>query len=535
MESKRPHIIIFNPDEMRADALGHLGNQAALTPHLDQFVQEDAVSFSQTFCQNPVCVPSRCSFFTGTYPHTCGHRTMGHLLHPGEDSLLKELKDSGYYVWMNDRNDLTAGQIPGWTESQADEIYYSGQMKRAPGPVSNCRGEEGGKYYYSHYEGKLGLDENNRNYSSDDEVVDAAIARLKNPPDDRPMCLFMGLFYPHPPYQIEEPYFSAINRDLLPVRIKAQECSGKAKILEKIRGYQHMETFSEEEWDELRAVYLGMCMKVDALFGRLVRALKELGIYEDCAIFFLSDHGDFAGDYGLTEKCQNSFEDCLTRVPFLVKAPGKGGRSGISSALTELVDFYATAMDYAGVVPGHTHFGHSLRGIIEGKTEVNRPYVFSEGGRNPGEIHCDEYHEAGPNGLSAKSVYWPKAMAQTDDEAHAKGIMMRTDRYKYISRTIGRDEFYDLEKDPYEMQNRIDDPTYASQINKMMKQMLKWLQETADIVPFAYDKRFTDEMIWARVRNLIYSEADERLVRRMIREGRGLPEIMQFCKSREEG
>ena len=49
--SKRPHIIIFNPDEMRVDTMGHMGNPAARTPHLDRFVQEDAVSFRHTACQ----------------------------------------------------------------------------------------------------------------------------------------------------------------------------------------------------------------------------------------------------------------------------------------------------------------------------------------------------------------------------------------------------------------------------------------------------------------------------------------------------
>ena len=85
----KPHIIIFNPDEMRADSLGHLGNPAARTPFLDRFAREEAVSFSRAFCQNPVCVPSRCSFFTGLYPHVNGHRTMTHLLHPGETTLFK--------------------------------------------------------------------------------------------------------------------------------------------------------------------------------------------------------------------------------------------------------------------------------------------------------------------------------------------------------------------------------------------------------------------------------------------------------------
>lgn len=106
---KQPHIIIFNPDEMRADALSHLGAPAAVTPNLDDFARKETVSFQNAFCQNPVCVPSRCSFFTGLYPHVSGHRTMTHLIRPGEASLFGELRAAGYHVWMNDRN-FSAGK-----------------------------------------------------------------------------------------------------------------------------------------------------------------------------------------------------------------------------------------------------------------------------------------------------------------------------------------------------------------------------------------------------------------------------------------
>lgn len=80
--AKQPHIIIFNPDEMRGDAMAHLGNPASITPNLDAFAAHEAVSFGQAYCQNPVCVPSRCSFFTGLYPHVRGHRTMSRRQRP---------------------------------------------------------------------------------------------------------------------------------------------------------------------------------------------------------------------------------------------------------------------------------------------------------------------------------------------------------------------------------------------------------------------------------------------------------------------
>ena len=66
--AKQPHIIIFNPDEMRGDALAHLGNPASITPNLDAFAAHEAVSFGQAYRQNPVCVPSRCSFLPACIP-----------------------------------------------------------------------------------------------------------------------------------------------------------------------------------------------------------------------------------------------------------------------------------------------------------------------------------------------------------------------------------------------------------------------------------------------------------------------------------
>lgn len=529
MMKKRPHIIIFNPDEMRWDTMAHMGNPAAVTPYLDNFAQNEAVSFSNAFCQNPVCVPSRCSFFTGLYPHVHGHRTVAHLLRPGETTLLKEMRESGYHVWMNSRNDLTAAQVEGWTESHADTIFYGGDTPKAPGPINpNPKGSVEDKQFYSHYHGQLALDENGRNYTGDDEVVDAAINQINNRPLDKPLCMFLGLMYPHTPYQVEEPYYSAIDRSKLMPRVRADQCQGKPRMQQLLREYQHMDEYTDQDWDELRATYLGMCMKVDQQFGKLCDALKAAGIYEDSAIFFFSDHGDFAGDYDLPEKAQNCFEDCLTKVPLLIKPPsGYAADPGISDSLVELVDFYATAMDYAGVAPSHTHFGKSLHPVLEKRDTPHREVVFCEGGRMPGETHCDEYHAAGQQGRSREFVYWPRKTAQRDDFAHAKGTMIRDQNYKYIMRAAGQDEFYDLRKDPSEMINRIEDHAYAPVVAAMQIKMLRWYQETCDVVPFDFDKRFTPEMLWARIKSAVPQEKAEE-VKQRLKEGLDFTELAKL-------
>lgn len=527
--AKKPNIIIFNPDEMRFDAMGHMKNPAAVTPFLDEFAQTDAVSFSNAYCQNPVCVPSRCSFMTGLYPHTNGHRTMSYLLRPGEETLLKELKDNGYYVWMNDRNDLTAGQIDGWTESHADEIHYF-EGKRAPGAKEPSKKTKGEKGFYSHFLGELGVDEKGLNYTADDDAVDAAIERLRNPVNDKPICVFLGLFYPHVPYGVEEPYFSVVDRTKLPKRIDLSECKDKAPILTAINKYQDLK-YEERDYDELRAVYLGMCSKVDAQFRRLCNALKEVGLYEDTAIFFFSDHGDFCGDYSLVEKSQNTFEDCLVRVPFLIKPPkGYDLDAGVSDSLCELVDFYATALDFAGIESTHTHFGKSLVSILADKKQTVRDFVCSEGGREKGEIHCDEYHQSGPNGANENDDYWPKKMAQADDDLHDKGIMIRDNRFKYISRSRTKDEFYDLKSDQYEKINEIDNPSYQDDISAMKGKLLKWLQQTADIVPYEIDSRFTKKMMWSKVGGMVPEDQKENVLK-MIDEGITFSALLSHCIS----
>jgi len=524
---KRPHIIIFNPDEMRSDCLAHLGkNPAAQTPFLDEFAMTEAVSFGNAFCQNTVCVPSRCSFFTGLYPHVNGHRTMQHLLRSHESSLFSELKEAGYYVWMNSRNDLVAGQIPGLMEKHATEIYYGEDLPKAPGPENrNFRGQPGDKNYYSHYAGRLLLDENNKHYSADDGVVDAAIDRILHPVDERPLCIFLGLMYPHTPYGVEEPYFSAIDRSKLPRRAKQKKA--KPRMEAELKRLMGMDSYTEQDWDELRACYLGMCLKVDYQFRRLCDALKEAGIYDDCAIFFLSDHGDYAGDYDLPEKAQNTFEDCLTKVPFLIKPPAwEKVAPGISDSLVELVDFYATVMDYAGVKPNHDHFGMSLRPIIEGRSKTLREYVFCEGGRMPWEIQADEYHAvSGTSGqIPTESMYWPRQTAQLDAEAHCKGTMIRNHNYKYIHRSNGKHEFYDLKSDPLEENNVYGEPQYESIISMMRLHLLDWYQQTCDIVPRDYDRRLTDRMMWASIKQDCPPEFEDK-VWEMIRDGKGLAYI----------
>ena len=485
---KQPHIIIFNPDQWRGDVMAHLGNPAAVTPNLDRITESDAVSFRYAFCQNPVCTPSRCSFMTGWYPHVRGHRTMHHMLQPDEPVLLKQLKDAGYFVFWGGKNDLVPRQ-----NGFADycDVKYEAPRPLQPNThrADDWRGDPDGDNYYSFFVGKLDAPEDEVYYDNDWAMVDGAIEQIRNAPSDQPLCVYLPLGYPHPPYGVEEPWFSQIDRELIPPRRSTPDWSKKPSLVAGIYERQRLQNWSEERFNELRAVYYGMCARVDEQFGRVLSALKESGLYDDSAIFFFSDHGDFTGDYGLVEKTQNTFEDCLTRVPLIVKPPADEPiQPGIRDQLVELIDFTATAYDWAGIDPGYDHFGRSLAPLIAGSGDEHRDAVYCEGGRRIGEEQAME--KDSPSFYDPSGLYWPRVQLQgSEGGEHSKAAMCRSRDYKYVRRLYETDELYDLKEDPGELVNRINDPDYAGVLADLRERMLTWYQSTCDVVPHKTDVR----------------------------------------------
>ncbi|MEM7115762.1 MAG: sulfatase-like hydrolase/transferase [Chloroflexota bacterium] len=492
--NKKPHILIFNPDQWRGDVLGHVGNQAAVTPNLDRLVQTEAVSFSRAFCQNPVCTPSRCSFMTGWYPHVRGHRTMHHMLRPDEPVLLKTLKENGYFVWWGGKNDLVPHQ--NGYEAYCDVKYEPEDVAERPlspdlHSYHEWRGDPAGDNYYSFYGGEQAIPEGESvAYDRDWAMVEGAIAQIHNAPSDQPLCIYLPLGYPHPPYAVEEPWFSQIDRAKLPPRVAVPDwaASQKASILGGIADGQGLQGWTEPRWDELRATYYGMCARVDHQLGLVLAALKEAGMYEETAVFFFSDHGDFTGDYGLVEKTQNTFEDCLTRVPFVIKPPASVPvQPRVTDALVELIDFPATVEALTGIVPSHDHYGRSLLPLLAGETESHRDAVFCEGGRRHSETQAKELQSS----RDPVSLYWPRLrLQQGDGPEHTKATMCRTERYKYVARLYEADELYDLESDSAELDNRIDDPALADVRQQLQARLLRFYLETVDVVPRETDQRY---------------------------------------------
>ncbi|MFW9866414.1 MAG: sulfatase-like hydrolase/transferase [Candidatus Thorarchaeota archaeon] len=498
---KKPNIIIFNVDQWRGDVLGHVGNPAAVTPNLDNLVEKDAVSFSNAFCQNPVCTPSRCSFMTGWYPHVRGHRTMYHMIHLDrhEPNLIEVLRDNGYFTWWGGRNDLIPAQedlrehsdIYFWP-SKNDLRRWGHKWKPNLHVYDNWRGSAESDNYYSFFAGKLDTEGDDIYFDFDWAIILGAIDFIQSYDGEKPLCMFIALANPHPPYGIEEPWFSITDRHKLPPRKETpKDWLDKPSLLKGIYGRQKLQSWTEDRWNELRATYYGMCARIDHQFGLFVDELKNEAYFDDSAIFFFSDHGDFTGDYGLVEKTQNTFEDCLTRIPFIIKPPSYIDiKPRVSDALVELVDFSETVYALTSINPNYSRFGKNLIPLLKGDIKGIRDAVFCEGGRLYGEKHAMELESIST--LTPSGLYWPRVSLQITDAGpyHGKAVMCRTKNFKYVRRLYEKDELYDLNKDPEETNNVIEVLEYREILASMKERTLSWYLETCDVVPFETDWRF---------------------------------------------
>jgi choline-sulfatase len=470
----RPNFVLFNPDEWRADCAGCYGDQSVETPNLDRLAAE-GVRFDQCHCQHPVCAPSRASFMTGWYPHVRGHRTLWHLLRPDEPNLLRYLTEAGYDVRWYGKNDLLSQESLAASATEAGAL--SGQSY---GPNPWPRDDP---HYFSFLYGPGG----DPREHVDNRRVEAGMRFLRGP-HEQPFCLYLPLLMPHCPYSAPRGFHDRYDPERLPPPRAPAE--GKPSFHDRIRATRRLDALAESDFRRIRAVYLGMISYSDFLLGELLRTLDETGLSDNTVVIAFSDHGDWAGDFGLVEKGPSALDDAITRVPFAVRAPG-GARGHAVAEPTELFDLTPTVLELAGVEPRHTILARSLVSQIAGAPGDSERAAFAEGGYDPHEQHCFEGHPGGDQiGRDPWHIYYPKARLQQDEPLTVcRAAMIRTASHKLIRRPLERSELYDLRDDPGETRNRHGDPACADVQRALETRLLDWYVHTADVTPFDEDPR----------------------------------------------
>lgn len=472
-DSKQHNFIIFNPDEWRADYAGCYGHPIIQTPNLDRLAAE-GTRFEQAHVQSTLCSPSRCSFMTGWYPHTSGHRDLKHLLQPHEPNLLKYLKQAGYDVAWFGKNDLLAPDSFRDSVSYFDCYHPVWPLHRKP---AFEQGETG--YYSFLYEQMDGtLDD-----FPDAACVEAGLQFLRRR-HTQPFCLFLPLILPHCPYFMMDPYHHMYDPDEMPLRSR-DKMENKPTFYQRIHETRGLHETPESVLRKVNAVYGGMITAVDDLLGRILTLLDETGLAENTTVLVFSDHGDWAGDYGIVEKWTGCLDDCLTRVPFVIRTP-EGAKGHVVQEPTEVFDIVPTIMELAGLELGHTQFGRSLVPQLQGQPGDPDRAAFADGGYELFEPQCFEVPLKDKNWVrKTHQVYYPKHALQYDEpEQICRCTMIRTSTHKLVYRpTSGEHELYDLQADPEEYDNLYGKDQYDAVQRDLEHRLLTHMIHTSDVTP----------------------------------------------------
>jgi len=459
----RPNILWFCTDQQRFDTIGALGNPYVSTPTIDSLV-DAGMSFTHTYCQSPICTPSRASFLTGMYPSAVHCNRNGNARFPNNYPLVtKLLADAGYRCGLVGKLHLAGAYRR--VEPRVDDGYSWFKYSHAP----RDDWEEGHDYAewvrakgHSLKALSQSLDgvpaELHQTTWAAERSIEFIEAHQGGAENDRPWLLSVNVYDPHPPFNPPRAYRDMVDPATMPGPYYRPSDLEQQRILEpaafqsKGRPPEDLDIANpivpktllpggveegggsggaRDAWT-LQAAYYAMIKLIDDQLARILEALDRTGQRDNTIIIFTSDHGEALGDHGLIQKgCR--FYEGLVRVPLIWVWPGRIPAGVKSDALVELMDKAPTLLDFAGVpIPEHMQ-AKSLRPILEAEADPmhHRDHVRSE------------YYDA------------------LDLPGCALATMYRQGRYKIVNyhrHDFG--ELYDLEADPWEFENLWDDPPH---------------------------------------------------------------------------
>jgi N-acetylglucosamine-6-sulfatase len=444
---ERPNIIFVLVDDMRWDEFGEGGHNYIQTPNIDRLAHE-GVNFKNAFTSTPLCSPSRAAFLTGMYAHSNGitdNLARNELSHKLE-TFPKQLHESGYETaflgkWHMGNDDSPR---PGWDQW----ISLKGQGE-ANDPNFNINGER------TQIKGYV-----------TDILTDKAIEFIKKP-REKPFLLYIAHKALHPNL-IQRDDGSAVNigeggfipaarhKGMYDTAIyKRRPNNGivpldKPALLQKFDSLAPLgpETATKEKSIRERAE---MLMAVDEGLGNMMKELEALNQLDNTIIVFTSDHGYWYGEHGLDEERRLAYEEAI-RIPLLMRYPSKIKQGTRSEEMVMSIDLAPTLVEMAGEPISEAFQGRSLLPIFENSVKDWRSSVLIE--------------------------YYSDTVFERIRQMGYKAV--RNDRYKYIHYVDmeGADELYDLQEDPYELKNQINNPDYSTKLTEMKHLLEEQLKQT---------------------------------------------------------
>lgn len=448
-QTARPNLLYIHTDQHNPYVTGCYGDPLVQTPNLDRLAANGVV-FENTYCNSPICVPSRMSMLTGQHPYQNEVWTNSHGLDSSIPTLAHAMGAAGYDpVLVGRMHAVGPDQLHGYTERYVGD--HSGNYIGGSGPdrgvlhgtsgpdrVSLVKSGPGQSAYEVH----------------DDYVVAATVDYLnrlgvKQKADGTidPFSLTVGLMLPHPPYVArEEDYAHYADRMTMPEKPQAH---GQVThpFLRAWREHTHIEEVSEDEILRSRAAYWGLVHRVDLMVGQILDALKANGFAENTLIVYTSDHGDMQGEHGLWWK--HVFYEESVKVPLIVSWPGVIAGGQRSERVISALDVNATMLDALGAPALPNSPGRSFLGLV------------SDARTTPewDDLAYSEY---------CADEYVPQAI----DGGKTYQRMLRRDEWKLIYYHGLEPQLFNLAEDPGELTDRAQDPACEAIRRQLTAQLL---------------------------------------------------------------
>ncbi|WP_262895852.1 sulfatase family protein [Cyclobacterium marinum] len=505
-ESAKPNIIYIMADDHTSQAFGVYGSRLASlnpTPTLDSLAKSGMI-FDNCFVNNSICVPSRAAVLTGQRAQTNGVIDLEGSLAPEKQYLPLELKKLGYQTAIIGKWHLK--------EEPASFDYYKvlDQQGTYFDPTFRVQGEEPWPSNEVQYEGH-----------SSDVITDQVIDWLeKGKEADKPFFLMYHFKAPHDDFENAPRYEDYLEEIFIPEPESLYDMANHGSVATRgdgdsltryigssvshrnlirnqamniwpgpnYKNYRNAEDIlpselvkwemDEEEKDYTSKVYQSYlkkylrCVKgIDDNMKRFMAYLKENGLLENTIIVYTSDQGFMLGEHDYIDK-RWMYEESL-RMPFFISYPEKIRANTRTNAIINNTDFAPTLIEMAGGEKPEYMQGKSFKVILETNEEPEdwQKSTYYRYWMHLAHRHGNPAHFGVRTKRYKLIFYYGKYWVDTDDpKAEWNNASWGND---FTTHTPVAWEFYDLEKDPREMNNLYGDPAYSDTIAELKKELKK--------------------------------------------------------------
>lgn len=463
------NVLLITLDEVRKDCFGCYGGKIIETPGIDRLASSSIV-FDKAYTVSPWCLPSRCAILTGLFPHNSGAYSNFRKCELGNKvpNIFNQLKKEDYTAAMigkchfapvpyaETRFDLTQpyDEVRDYYLTLGiDHLYVQDGNQVSVWYSDDFSKELDQAGYLKVYRDAIWNKQNMKSFPfpgpaewhPDSRVGRKAVEYIENCSEEAPQCIWVSFSGPHYPYDAPEEYYKRVNMDRLKEE-KRRTLEGEHDDPSRIFHCAYhgggpgidgsgsapgkaCKNYSEEYWQEIRRNYYANVALIDDRIGEILNAAeKKFG--ENLLVIFTADHGELLRNHGLWGKNMCAYEDVLN-VPLIVRYPGEklGQRTSTKVMLTDIMP---TVLKAAGA--------HDIRTDgMDFKDDLARGgsrYVFSEG---------------------------------------EQFISVSDGRYKYVQVERNDGKFYelfDMEGDPNEFYNVINNDEYRDVLSDLRKQII---------------------------------------------------------------